>query len=94
MEVLMTDVTDSGIVTTATDLLITGGREGYLQVLNARSGELLWKTNLGAQMLSSPMTYAVNGRQYRDDGQAVALYIRAAGITVMSCSAWPPFIES
>jgi alcohol dehydrogenase (cytochrome c) len=61
---LMTDVTDSGIVTTATDLLITGGREGYLQVLNARSGELLWKTNLGAQMLSSPMTYAVNGRQY------------------------------
>jgi alcohol dehydrogenase (cytochrome c) len=61
---LMTDVTDSGILTTASDLLITGGREGYLQILQARTGELLWKTNLGAQMLSSPITYSVNGKQY------------------------------
>jgi alcohol dehydrogenase (cytochrome c) len=60
----MTDVTDTGIVTTATDLLFTGGREGYLQVLNARTGALLWKTNLGAQMLNNPITYQVNGRQY------------------------------
>jgi alcohol dehydrogenase (cytochrome c) len=61
---LMTDVTDSGIVTTATDVLITGGREGYLQALNARTGELLWKINLGAQMLNGPITFEVNGRQY------------------------------
>jgi alcohol dehydrogenase (cytochrome c) len=60
----MTDVTDTGIVTTASDLLITGGREGYLQVLDARTGTLLWKSNLGAQMLNNPITYAVNGRQY------------------------------
>ncbi len=60
----MTDVTDTGIVTTATDLLFTGGREGYLQVLNARTGALLWKANLGAQMLNNPITYQVNGRQY------------------------------
>ena len=61
---VMTDVTDTGIVTTATDLLFTGGREGYLQALDARTGALLWKTNLGAQMLNNPITYAVNGRQY------------------------------
>jgi alcohol dehydrogenase (cytochrome c) len=60
----MTDVTDSGILTTATDLLFTGGREGYFQALNAISGDLLWKTNLGAQMLNGPITYEVNGRQY------------------------------
>ncbi|HLX44541.1 MAG TPA: PQQ-dependent dehydrogenase, methanol/ethanol family [Bryobacteraceae bacterium] len=60
----MTDVTDTGIVTTASDLLITGGREGYLQALDARTGTLLWKTNLGAQMLNNPITYSVNGRQY------------------------------
>jgi alcohol dehydrogenase (cytochrome c) len=60
----MTDVTDTGIVTTAADLLITGGREGYLQILNARDGALLWKTNLGAQMLNNPITYQVNGKQY------------------------------
>jgi alcohol dehydrogenase (cytochrome c) len=60
----MTDVTDTGIVTTASDLLITGGREGYLQVLDARTGVLLWKASLGAQMASNPITYAVNGKQY------------------------------
>ncbi|MCM3878914.1 MAG: PQQ-dependent dehydrogenase, methanol/ethanol family [Vicinamibacterales bacterium] len=60
----MFDVTDTGIVTTATDLLITGGREGYLQVLDARTGTLLWRASLGAQMINNPITYAVNGRQY------------------------------
>jgi alcohol dehydrogenase (cytochrome c)/methanol dehydrogenase (cytochrome c) subunit 1 len=32
--------------------------------LDAHTGKLLWKTNLGAQMLNNPITYAVNGRQY------------------------------
>jgi len=61
---VMTDVTDTGIVTTASDLLFTGGREGYLQALDARTGTPLWKSNLGAQMLNNPITYAVNGKQY------------------------------
>jgi alcohol dehydrogenase (cytochrome c) len=60
----MTDVTDTGITTTVTDLLFTGGREGYLQALDAKSGALLWKVNLGSQMLNNPITYSVNGRQY------------------------------
>ncbi len=60
----MFDVTDVGITTTATDLLITGGREGYFQILDARTGALLWRKNLGAQMLNNPITYAVNGKQY------------------------------
>jgi alcohol dehydrogenase (cytochrome c) len=58
------DVTDSGILTSAIDLLVTGGREGYLQILDARTGTLLWKSNLGAQMLNGPITYEVNGKQY------------------------------
>jgi glucose dehydrogenase len=60
----MTDVTDSGVLTTASDLLFTGGREGYFQAVDARSGELLWKMNLGGQMAAGPMTYQVDGRQY------------------------------
>ena len=60
----MTDVTDVGAVTTASDLLFTGGREGYMQVLHARTGELLWKRNLGAQMLNSPITFEAGGKQY------------------------------
>jgi alcohol dehydrogenase (cytochrome c) len=60
----MTDVTDSGILTTASDLLFTGGREGYFQAIDARSGKLLWKANLGSQIVSGPMTYQVGDRQY------------------------------
>ena len=59
----MVDVTDSGILTTASDLLFTGGREGYFQALDARSGTLLWRTNLGGQIVSGPMTYQVDGKQ-------------------------------
>jgi alcohol dehydrogenase (cytochrome c) len=61
---LMTDVTDSGILTTATDLLFTGGREGYFHALDARTGALLWKTSLGGQIASGPMSYEVDGKQY------------------------------
>ena len=60
----MTDVTDSGILTTASDLLFTGGREGYFQALDARTGKLLWKTSLGGQIVMGPMTYQVDGKQY------------------------------
>ena len=60
----MTDVSDSGILTTASDLLFTGGREGYFQALDARTGALLWKSNLGGQIVNGPMTYAVDGKQY------------------------------
>ena len=61
----MYDLTDSGILTTASDLLFTGGREGYFQALDARTGALLWKSSFGSvQMLSGPITYEVDGRQY------------------------------
>jgi alcohol dehydrogenase (cytochrome c) len=71
----MYDVTDTGIVTTASDLLITGGREGYLQVLDARNGTSLWRTNLGAQMLNNPITYAVSGKQYIAAMAGLTLYV-------------------
>ena len=60
----MSDVSDSGLLTTASDLLFTGGREGYFQALDARSGKLLWKANLGGQIVAGPMAYEVDGRQY------------------------------
>jgi alcohol dehydrogenase (cytochrome c) len=60
----MTDVTDSGILTTASDLLFAGGREGFFFALDARNGNLLWKAQVGGQVSAGPMSYAVNGRQY------------------------------
>jgi alcohol dehydrogenase (cytochrome c) len=58
------DVTDAGMLTTATDLLFTGGREGYFYALDARSGQLLWKTNLGGSIVNAPITYEIDGKQY------------------------------
>jgi alcohol dehydrogenase (cytochrome c) len=63
-EFKMLDVTDAGILTTASDLLFSGGREGYFFALDGRSGELLWKANVGGAVASGPISYSVNGRQY------------------------------
>jgi alcohol dehydrogenase (cytochrome c) len=63
-EFKMSDVTDAGVLTTASDVLFTGGREGYFFAIDARNGELLWKATVGGQVQSGPMTYAVGGRQY------------------------------
>ena len=73
----MTDVTDSGIVTTASDLLVAGGREGYLQILDVRNGQLVWKAQLGAQVRQNPMTFAVNGKQYIAAIAGLSLFVFA-----------------
>ena len=58
------DVLTSGILTTATDLLFVGGREGYFQAFDARTGDLLWRAVTGGNTLAAPITYAVDGQQY------------------------------
>jgi alcohol dehydrogenase (cytochrome c) len=54
----------SGILTTASDVLFAGGREGNFVALDARNGALLWKAQLGGQINMGPMTYSVDGKQY------------------------------
>jgi len=73
----MTNVTESGILTTSSDLLFTGGREGYFQALDARTGELLWKTNLGASINSGPITYRVGDTQYVSIVSGLSLFVFA-----------------
>jgi alcohol dehydrogenase (cytochrome c) len=60
----MYDVTDGGILTTASDLLFTGGREGYFHAIDARTGAVLWKASLGGAIMNGPITYSVDGKQY------------------------------
>ncbi len=60
----MTDVTDSGVLATATDIVFAGGREGYFYALDARTGAVLWKTMLGGAMSAGPTAYAVDGKEY------------------------------
>ena len=60
----MRDVSDGGILTTASDLLFSGNREGYFFALDAKTGKELWKKYLGSQVAASPITYTVDGVQY------------------------------
>jgi alcohol dehydrogenase (cytochrome c) len=76
-EFKMADVSASGILTTASDVLFAGGREGYFWALDARTGAELWKANVGGEVASGPMTYSVNGRQYVSISAGNALFTYA-----------------
>jgi alcohol dehydrogenase (cytochrome c) len=56
--------TEGGVLTTASNVLFAGGRDGQFVALDARDGKLLWETNLGPSVSAGPMTYMVNGKQY------------------------------
>ena len=73
----MTDVTESGILTTGSDLLFTGGREGFFQALDARTGALLWKTQLGASINSGPITYRIGTKQYVSVVSGLSMFVFA-----------------
>jgi alcohol dehydrogenase (cytochrome c) len=76
-EFKLTDVSDSGILTTSTDLLFVGSRDGSFYALNARTGQQLWRAAVGGQVVAGPISYRVNGTQY------IAI---AAGNTMFSFS--------
>ncbi len=78
-EFKMSDITWGGVLTTASDVLFSGGKEGYFLALDARTGALLWKAALGGQINSGPMTYSVNGRQYVTVAAGNALFAFALG---------------
>jgi alcohol dehydrogenase (cytochrome c) len=56
--------TEAGILTTATNVLFSGGRDGAFYALDARDGKMLWQTNLGPSVAAGPMTFSVGGKQY------------------------------
>ncbi len=60
----MVNFTESGVLSTAGDLVFGGGMEGNFVALDARTGELLWHVALGGPNASGPISYEVNGKQY------------------------------
>ncbi len=54
----------SGIVTTAGNVLFTGGPSNDLVALNAATGDALWHSTLGGSISNGPITYELDGRQY------------------------------
>jgi alcohol dehydrogenase (cytochrome c) len=51
-------------MTTATGLVFFGDDAGSLEAADARNGKPLWHFNTGQDMSSSPMSYAIGGKQY------------------------------
>jgi alcohol dehydrogenase (cytochrome c) len=54
----------SGVLSTAGGLVFTGDAEGNFIALEAASGKALWHFQCGASVYSSPMTFAIDGKQY------------------------------
>jgi outer membrane protein assembly factor BamB len=73
----MHDVTDGGLLTTASDLLFAGGREGYFYAFDARNGSVLWKASTGGQVSAAPMTYEIDGKQYIAIAAGHSLFVYA-----------------
>ncbi len=65
----------AGVLTTASDVLFTGGREGTFVALDARNGSLLWKVILGGPMIMNPITYSVDGKQYIAINAGTSLFV-------------------
>ena len=55
---------NNGVMATAGGVLFTASREGNLIALDAVTGKFLWRYQTGGNMAASPMSFAVDGRQY------------------------------
>jgi PQQ-dependent dehydrogenase (methanol/ethanol family) len=64
----------AGVLATASGLVFGSTVEGNLIALDAKSGQSLWHFQTGARMNCSPMSYAVDGRQFVAVSAGNALY--------------------
>lgn len=54
----------AGTMATAGNLVFTGTSDGYLKAFNASTGAELWKFQTGSGVVSSPITWESDGKQY------------------------------
>lgn len=54
----------AGVMTTATGLVLFGDDSESFEAVDGKSGKPLWHFNMGQQPHASPMSYAVDGKQY------------------------------
>ena len=52
-----------GILSTTGSLLFVGDMEGYFMALDAGTGKVLWRLQLGGPIITAPITYLVDGNQ-------------------------------
>lgn len=54
----------AGTLATSGNLVFAGDEDGYLMALRADTGTLLWRVNTGSHLVTSPITYELDGKQY------------------------------
>ena len=54
----------AGVLGTAGGVVFAASKDGYLIALDAANGKPLWRYQTGGDIRSSPMSYAVDGKQY------------------------------
>lgn len=54
----------AGVLATGGGVVFAATREGNLIALDARSGKFLWRFQTGASITASPMSYAIDGKQF------------------------------
>jgi PQQ-dependent dehydrogenase (methanol/ethanol family) len=65
---------NDGVMATAGGVLFASSREGNFIALDAKTGKPLWRYQTGGNMTASPMSFAVDGRQYVAVASGDALY--------------------
>ena len=53
-----------GNLTTRGNIVVQGTSDGYVKLFNAKTGEELWKFQTGSGVVSVPITWEANGKQY------------------------------
>ncbi|MGH9838869.1 MAG: PQQ-dependent dehydrogenase, methanol/ethanol family [Blastocatellia bacterium] len=73
----------SSLLATGGDLVFTADIEGHFLAYDAQTGEKLYSFNTGSGTRGSPVTYAINGRQY------IAVPSGLGSIFTSGLSLWP-----
>jgi alcohol dehydrogenase (cytochrome c) len=64
----------AGVLATGGGVVFAATREGHLIALDAKTGQFLWRFQTGAAIDASPISYAVDGRQFVAVSSGNALY--------------------
>jgi alcohol dehydrogenase (cytochrome c) len=65
----------AGVIATRGGLVFAATAEGQFIALDANSGEALWNFRTGGPISASPISYAVDGKQYIVDSAGNALFV-------------------
>jgi alcohol dehydrogenase (cytochrome c) len=72
---LHTGSSATGVVATAGGVVFASSNDGNLIALDSKNGKYLWHYYTGANIITSPISYAVNGKQYVAIASQSAIFV-------------------